>query len=392
MSDQRLRALLEERVEDVRADDLGRSAWARARRTRERRAVAAGAAAVAAVVAIAVVVLPDGGHDGRPSPATPPRTVTPTAAADVPSAVREGRYAGVPVWRMPAAGEEDRLPVLDDTPLPPEVDLSGDGPEVGGLGRAVAVYEVDADDGLDRVVVVGDDGTSYSLDVARLVEFADAQGNRLSPLSPESLSPDGRHVFFRQPGALAVYDLASDRWSRVAVTVGDPELASWFTDRSLAVVGPSGSGALYDVDGTLQERFGASGPSDAGLLLRPDDEAFGPLVALGASYAQALSLSGPVGGAQGVEGVAVEQAGARAVLVERIGSSRWKQCCPLVGWLDERTVLFESRHEAARILAWRVGAPEVSRVSELRGWEPGVEAFVGSYAEPGGDPDFPDGS
>ena len=37
---------------------------------------------------------------------------------------------------------------------------------------------------------------------------------------------------------------------------------------------------------------------------------------------------------------------------------RWNQCCPVVGWLDPETVLFESRHEEARILAWRVGTED----------------------------------
>lgn len=395
MSDQRLRALLEERVDDVRTDDdLAGPAWSRARRTHARRTTAAGAAAVVAVVAVAVVVLPGGGR--APSdPTTPPTSSTEAPDGDVPVAERGGRYAGTPVWWAPGATEEGRLPLLGGTPFPDEVDLSGAGPEVAGVGRAVAVYEVDTDAGPDRVVVVGVDGTSYRLDIGHLSDVTDGDGNRLSLLSPESLSPDGRHLFLRQRGALAVYDLAADRWSRVELADGDPELASWFTDRSLAVPdgpGPTSGGALHDVDGALLERFGPSGTSDDGLLPRADDEPYGPSVALGTSFAQALFLAGPVGGAQGGEGVVAERAGARAVLVERIGGTRWKQCCPLVGWLDQRTVLFESRHAAARILAWRAGTSEVSRVAVVRGWQPGEETFVGSYAEPGGDPDFPDGS
>lgn len=60
---------------------------------------------------------------------------------------------------------------------------------------------------------------------------------------------------------------------------------------------------------------------------------------------------------------------------------RWLQCCNVVGWADPGTVLFESRHEDARILAWRVGTPEVYRVTDIRGWTPGEESYVASFAD-----------
>ena len=59
---------------------------------------------------------------------------------------------------------------------------------------------------------------------------------------------------------------------------------------------------------------------------------------------------------------------------------RWNQCCSAVGWLDADTVLFESRHEDARILAWRVGTRDLYRVSDIRGWTPGEESYVASFA------------
>lgn len=62
------------------------------------------------------------------------------------------------------------------------------------------------------------------------------------------------------------------------------------------------------------------------------------------------------------------------------GCGRWKQCCSVGGWLDIDTVLFESRHEDARVLAWRVGTPDVYRVSDVRGWTPGEESYVASFA------------
>lgn len=399
MTERQLKDLLEERVADLRVDDLGAAAWTAASRTRQRRsALVASAAVVAAVVAVALVVRP--GSGGEPAPpaatSTAPTVAAPPVAPEV-GAERGGRYFDARIWWAPPAAEESRLPELEGTSLPERVDLSGRGPAVAGLGRAVAAYEVDTDRGLDRVVVVGEDGTSYSLDVGGLVEFVDAGGSRLSPLSGESLSPDGRHVFFRQPGALAVYDFASDRWSRIEIGVGDPEFASWASEEVIEVLGGferTGGGATYDVGGRLLERLEGSpisvDPYPGNKLISFDDEPYGPLVSLDGSQGQSAYLSGTVrrdGQALGgLEGITTRRDEVGAVLVQPPGAGRWKQCCPVIGWLDPETVLFESRHEDARVLAWRAGTRDVARVSDIRGWEAGVEVFVATYSEPAGDP------
>ena len=78
----------------------------------------------------------------------------------------------------------------------------------------------------------------------------------------------------------------------------------------------------------------------------------------------------------------------------RAEEGRSLQCCPVVGWADAGTVLFESRHAGARVLAWRVGTPDLYRVSDIRGWTPGEESYVASFAAVDGsvapDSDQPD--
>lgn len=409
MTDQRLRDLLADRVVDLPSPDLGASAWQAARRIRQRRAVvSASAAVVVVVVGVTALIGPQfGGADGAPPAGTPTPSVGPAHAE------RGGTYARAQVWWAPPVEAEGQLPQRRGTPLPGRIDLSGGGPAASGLGRVVAAYEVDDDDGLARMVVVGADGTSYALEVSDLDPFADAEGNRLSALSPWSLSPDGRHLALRQPGALAVYDFGTDAWTRFAV-IGDPEFTTWTTDRVITVAGGpdgTGAGASYDTTGKLLERLrpaSARGLEESEAsqdrFLSPRDEAHGRTAFLpnafrgdvNFAYSQGLYLGSPVerDGTtfEGLDGVAVGQDGRFTVLVQPASSLRWKGCCPQIGWIDDQTVLFESRHAQARVLAWRVGTADLSRVSDIRGWEPGAESYVGSYAATGDDPQFPDGS
>lgn len=357
MTDQRLRELLDERVADLTSVDLGQAAWQQARAVRHRRrAVAAVAAGVAAIVGTTAVVV-SGGDDGAAPPAfatpshvvRPSDTVTPSGGGA--KAVRAGEYAGAHVWWAPRTEAEAGLPTLEGTALPAEIDLSDGRPAWPGGMRAVAVLQLWGDEP-GGVVVVGEDGTSYSLDVSRLDPVRAGDGTDVPPLSQDSLSADGRYVSFRQPASLEIYDFESRRWTR------DPSVE-------------------------IRDRPGRYPGSRVG------DEPYGPIKRYGGAGARGMFVTGPITDPSGAEVRSVDALGAGgetepgALLAfpnNRADDGRWLQCCPPVGWLDADTVLFESRWAGARILAWRVDTPDVYQVSEIRGWTPGDETYVASFA------------
>ncbi len=409
MTDQHLRELLRERVAEVGPTalgptDPGATAWRRAARTRRRRrTVAVAGAAAAAVAVVAALSVVDGAERGDPDPAPPPATVTdptPRPSGSSPAAESGGSYGGADVWWAPDVDAEARLPQRDDTPLPRTIELSAGAPEVSDLGHAVAIFWVGSGEAaLGRVVVVGADGSSYSLDVGHLEPVADEGGNVFPPISPDSLSPDGRHAIFRQEGALEVYDFATDEWSTIDIPVGDPEFASWTTDRVITVLGgyqQTAGGASYSVDGDLLERLLRSVPTGTELALVEGDEPYGPFVFADGVEAQSHFLSGAVerdGTPQSAEALVAQRGGeldALAFGFER--DDRSKACCPAVGWLGTDTLLFESHSAAAHVLAWEVGTPRMSRVAAIRGLQRDQEWYVAAFADLNGDPSFPDGS
>lgn len=361
MTDQRLRDLLGERVADLTTVDLVDGAWQRARAVRRRRrATAAAAAAVVAVVGTTAVVVSDGDDGAAPPSVSSPSGTTTPQPDEGPKAVRSGTYGGAPVWWAPTTTEEADLPRRDDTALPAVIDLSDGRPPWPGGMRAVALLQLWGD-APGAVVVVGEDGTSYALDVSRLDRVRDGGGNDYPPVGPESLSPDGRTASFRQEGVLEVYDLVD---------------GGWHTEDFRPLDGEDGVG----------------GPTDG-------DEPYGPTVwSRGATGARGTYLAGPVDGPGG------QQRSVEAIVVvdgtlsghptlppypvlafpnNRADDGRWLQCCPPVGWLGNRTLLFESRWADAKILAWRVGTPHVYRVSDIVGWTPGEESYVASFADLG---------
>lgn len=392
MTGQRLRDLLEERVSDLNPIDLVDGAWDRASAVRRRRRAVAGVAvAVVAVVGGTTVVVTGGGGDD----ASPPPATSPTDSEPVPLAVRAGTYAGLPVWWAPEVEGESELPQMGGTALPPVIDLSApDGPVPAGM-RAVGLFQLAGDDStVGRVVVVGVDGASYSLDVSRLSMLADETGNVSAPVSQESLSPDGRHAFFPQERSLEVYDLSAASWHSIPLRRWAARAASWTADgTAIEIQRARLSSPFFDLYAPSGEHVGTTRESD-GFYVGPsgDDDFYGPVRRAGnGSGARGLFLAGPVTEPGGAEVSSVDAIGAggdgdpQALLAfSRTGGDegRWLQCCPIAGWLDDdTTVLFESRHAHARILAWRVGTRGLYRVSDLRGWTPGEEAYFASFAD-----------
>lgn len=373
MTDQRLRELLEERVADITTVDLVAGAWERASGIKRRRRVLVGlvAAVVAVVGGTSLMVA------GRGDQPPPPVTSSPTETPRVPNAEREGKYGGVPVWEAPSVEEEADLPRLTGSALPEEIDLRDGAPAAPVGMRAVGLFQLWGEVP-GRVIVVGADGTSYSLDVSSLESFEDVRGNVLPPVSQESLSPDGRYALFRQTASIEVYDFATGGWTTILPGDAYFEHARWrgtLIEVPRPAIDPDS--AYYRPDGT---RAGGTDEWDIYVGPRNVDEPYGPIRRSSIRGVRGLFLSGRSTDALGVGGKTQPES-LLAMPVEP-GGGRWKQCCPAVGWLDPATVLFESRHANARILAWRVGTEDLFRVSDVRGWTPGEESYLASFADP----------
>ncbi|THV12088.1 hypothetical protein E9934_12060 [Nocardioides caeni] len=422
MSEQSLRDLLRDRAAEVEEADLAGAAWARARRTRQRRVTAVASAAVVAVVASGAAVVATGGGDG-PGPTSPtPQTTTPpvpTATAGtgpVPHAVRAGRQHGAEIWWAPEKSAEVALPVRDVDGVPETIDLSAGAPPHRPGMTATAAFTVLAEDGQERVVLLGSDASTYSLDTSRLDPVADEGGNRFVSLGDQGLAPDGRHVFFRQVSSLEVYDLMTGKWTSIDTPDWVAEGARWQIESAAAGLGgepPAADAATIWVPEVLGEEDGPGTvyrPSGQGL--RTDwiahydlweaagAEPYGPqaldplgihLSGFGPATAQQMfptvELVDPDGArVMGADVVVTRDQSFSnlSVLVLPFGGAdgaRWNACCPVVGWLGgPETVLLESHGNEWRVLGWDVGTRRLWRVTEVVGWVPGQDSVVGRWA------------
>ena len=304
----------------------------------------------------------------------------------MPKAERGGHYGGVPVWWAPSTEQEPDLPQLTGSGLPERIDLSETSGEVPAGTRAVGLFQLWGEHP-GEVVVVGADGSTYSLDVSRLDPVTIRRGIEIAPVTHESVSPDGRYAVFVQERSLEVYDFDESSWTTITPR-HDAYLDSVGWRGNLIEVRSQTDLDLQRYGPTTGRYLGRSTDLDPYLGPRSRDDSYGPIARFDDAGARGLILAGPVGSPDLLEHQSVEAVGAggtskpEAVLALTGGpdEGRWTQCCPVVGWLDESTVLFESRHEDARILAWRVGTSDVYRVSDIRGWTAGAESYVASFA------------
>ncbi|MEO6509479.1 MAG: hypothetical protein ABIO16_00700 [Nocardioides sp.] len=349
MTDQRLRELLDERVADVDARvDLSAAAWARAGGVRRRRRYAVVGTAAAAVVLVSAGTLaivdqrditlqsPSGRVSTLPTP-------EPTIAPEIPRAELGGNFRGAPFWWAPPAALDAELPVLQVPGLPEELSMA-EAPAAG-----------DPPDHVDAVFGTGkqqyllfSDETMTAVDLSdRLGPVADEGGNEFSPLGFGSVSPDGSMVLFRQPGQLEVWNLPSDSWR--TVEVADVESIRWTRDGHLGVVNDGRpdpwtgdhqyAPAVAGPDGTAAELDWMEGTDAPTIPGRSDQVANPEFLAAGTPDAPVLLA---------------------------FGMGRNKMCCVPMAWFSHDFVLFSasSPDGAHRVLAWRVGTPDVYRVSE----------------------------
>jgi hypothetical protein len=138
----------------------------------------------------------------------------------------------------------------------------------------------------------------------------------------------------------------------------------------------SGVGTTYDTDGVLLDRAVPRIFSD--LHVAAADQPYGIWVDGPDAVAGSYFLNGPVTGGpySNPEGLVARVGDKRAVLALSV-EGRSKGCCPVVGWLADGVLGFESQ---GRVLAWRVGTSTLYRVAEPVGLEQGKEVATASWA------------
>jgi hypothetical protein len=370
MTDQMLRDLLQERVADLTTRDLSSAAWTNGRRTRrrERLAVVGATVVVTAALASGVAVL----GDGRPTGPAP----VPGGPGPSPSASGEGTsdatYQGVPVWWSPSRREEVDLPSLRTSVLPRVVDLES-GPMAKALDRAVAAFAVG-----DRVHLVDERGRQVTVDIRRLDDVSTPDGYAYRPVHASMLSPDGRHLVFPQDGSVAIYSLDGG-WSEIDTGDAVTRFVTWVRDDMFVLPPEEGGGpsAGYTVDGGVYSDLRAD-------RLRPlfsvgDAQAYGPTRSAEEARAQSYGMGVPIPVAHAgtdmsdPEFVYAESGGKLSVLAvtwtvhEDSDSGRFLQCCPVAGWLDQETLVYESRQTDPVLVAWTVGSDDFALVSRIKG-------------------------
>jgi hypothetical protein len=303
--------------------DCSARAWRAARVVRRRHRLGAAAGVVAATVGLSGVIAVVGS-------APPPPPKDPGISDLVPTP--DATYQGVPVWWSPDQHREQELPQVD-SPLPAEIDLDASEPFVAGeLDRAVAAFARGR-----SVVLVGPDGQLRSVDVSRLEKVTKPNGYSYFPTDTAMLVPDGRSLFFRQPGGtFAVFDIAGGVWST----------ATSFSCDSCSSVRVE---APFDASGAQQYGEARDGAASWGM---------GALLSVrnAATY-----LSGP-------EFLVADGAVLAFMdLIDDGQGSRFKDCCPVAGWLDPQTVVYESRQTEPVLVAWRVRTGDFFLVSRIRG-------------------------
>jgi hypothetical protein len=370
MTAQQLRDLLEERVAEVTMPDLSGAAWREGRRTRrrDRLAVLAAAALAMAAVTVGVAVLADDGRTTRPTPAPGVPSLTPTRPAGP-----DATYEGVPVWWSLGQEQEVNLPPVEEAPLPDVIDLRA-GPRDETMERAVAAFSVG-----DQVLLVDSDGGLVSVSLERLDDVVKPNGYGYRPVHHSMLSPTGEYLVFPQDDGVAVYTVDTGEWR--AIDTGDrvTRFVTWVADDAF-VLPPTqagGTGAVFDVEGAQRGDVRSESfepPFATGSAL-----AFGPTRPHDGAEAQAYGMGVPIpvadagGYLSEPEFIAASAGGATSVLAMmwdiRGGGQqgRFLQCCPVAGWLDDRTLVYESRQTDPALVAWTVGTDDFGLVSRIEG-------------------------
>lgn len=335
MTDQDLRDLLQERVADLTTTDLAASAWRDASRQRTRRRGGAIAALAAGVLVVAgVTAVLDSRHEQRGDGA--PATTSP--GPDQPDATADG----APVYWSPDPAAEKDLGSGPSGPLPAVIDLAAQAPPLSAapVDRAIAVFGLDDGGRVDRLLLLVADGYR-SLTLTEPVALLDLE-----------LAPDGTAIHLTTEDGVAMsYPLAEGEWRGDrhgdAVHQEPPPQVGDATAYGPVVPDPGGERLAQAYD------YGSDVPPAPGAVDQPETIVVTPAV----GPATILAINAPAGDLGG----------------------RWKRCCPVAGWIDDGTLVYESRSAEPRLVGWEVGTHHFTLVSRITGLGDG-EGYVASFA------------
>ncbi len=385
MTQHQLRDLLHERVADETTVDLTRGAWRAGRQHRRRRSLAVGGGVVAGALAVSGAFA---WIDTSPRPTgTPSAQASTSASPAATGAGPDATHQGVDVWWSPDQTEERELPYVDDGPFPHTLDLAVRTKALVGPARAAFATG-------DTVLLVGEQNSIVSIDVSRLDDVALPHGYRVAPTSSRMLSPGGTRLLFPQDRSIEVYTIATGAWSTIE-TDGEGEgdsnaYAVWVDDFHIGVLPrvDGGDGPRYTLGGRRSGGFAsyAVPPSFATRQAVP----YGDTEMTDYTAARSWGMGGidlPHRGdsVSDPELISVETPDLSGVLamtdVRTDGSdSRYKDCCPVVGWLDDQTVVYLSRQAEHTLVAWTVGTHEFRRVTTITGGSGDAQYDAASFA------------
>ena len=386
---------------DLGEVDLAEAAWAvglaRRRRRRGLLVGTVGALAAAAVAATGVQLA------GGPTPAPAPTTSVTTPPE------RTTLSDGTAYAQLPLEGRESELPHFDaglPSVIDPHAPVVRFSDMTVPLSSVVAVYLRPVTGGY-RPVAVSPDGRQFLADTVTLRSTRDRDGNEGVPLGPRAIG-GGLYAFFPQPGKVVRLDLRTGAATSYAEPSPYVEDVDWTPANGELVV--RGGGKVWTLDPwipggkvlpTAPSRY--VGTSRLGVTTETGslgitwfDPANNRQVGQRAVSSPVTELSGQTIGSagwaastalfdqnlthpvirrgngpiyQGLVAVPLEQGRPRVLLAPESPdgqTGRFKDCCSVLGWADDRTVLLQTvGSHGSWVLAWNVVNADVYEVSRM---------------------------
>src|SRR6266540_1184735 len=249
--------------------DLADAAWAAGVDTRRRRRRGVLIGLLVALVIAVIAAIGAGLSGGNKADLVPPPTPN-LPPGYVPPA---GQIAGIDYWVAPPSGSERFLDRLE-TPLGDRLQLPDNPPRLVEHTLAhLAAVVLQHFGGLYEPLLLGADSAWAVADV-------DLRPIRTgAPLSPGTVSPDGRIAAFPQPGELVTVDATTAQITRYDLPTEDIRSVSWLGDAERVLV--SGPGVAYRVlvgqgrfgEGTVVKITGATDPDAVTAPFRLDTDA-----------------------------------------------------------------------------------------------------------------------